>query len=307
MANGYTFFWKSFQRIPGEFPVSGLPFVPNCFRPESPVAISERLMTLRIPLAKHQYATFISTYAPTLLSDDETKDHYYAMLWSTLMQVPRRDKLIVLGDFNARIGSDSTIWGNVMVKHGVGNINCNGNRLLCLCSEFGLFVTNTLFQLKHKHKTTWMHPHIDALASVRLRSCQSSRPPRRSDHQSDAWRWVLDWSPSHPHFAPHTHSSPSPKTETSTSTSLVGCRPTIYSYFDFGLKHSSFRLPYQRPSSFADCARELFNGSNGSASLVDCTWKKFFVGGCGLFVTDVISEVVFGSFWLMLPGLGPNH
>jgi len=24
-------------------------------------------------------------------------------------------------------------------------------------------------------------------------------------------------------------------------------------------------------------------------------------------VTDVISEVVFGSFWLMLPGLGPNH
>jgi len=26
-----------------------------------------------------------------------------------------------------------------------------------------------------------------------------------------------------------------------------------------------------------------------------------------LFVTDVISEVVLESFWLMLPGLGPNH
>jgi len=24
-------------------------------------------------------------------------------------------------------------------------------------------------------------------------------------------------------------------------------------------------------------------------------------------VTDVISEVILGSFWLMLPGLGPNH
>jgi len=24
-------------------------------------------------------------------------------------------------------------------------------------------------------------------------------------------------------------------------------------------------------------------------------------------VTDIISEVVLGSFWLMLPGLGPNH
>jgi len=45
---------------------------------------------------------------------------------------------------------------------------------------------------------------------------------------------------------------------------------------DFRKKTSSFWLPYQRPSSSADCARELFNGSNGSASLVDCTRKKIF-------------------------------
>jgi len=37
----------------------------------------------------------------------------------------------------------------------------------------------------------------------------------------------------------------------------------------FQPKTSSCQLPYQRPSSSADCARELFNGSNGSASLVD--------------------------------------
>ena len=76
---------------------------------------------------------------------------------------------------------------------------------------------------------------------------------------------------------------------------------------DFRKKSSSFRLPFQRPSSSADCAGELFNRSNGSASLVDCTQKKFFAWGCGFFVSDVISEVVLGSFWLMLPGLGPNH
>jgi len=46
---------------------------------------------------------------------------------------------------------------------------------------------------------------------------------------------------------------------------------------DFRKKNSSFRLPYQRPSSSADCARELFNGSNGSASLVDCTQKIFWL------------------------------
>jgi len=58
---------------------------------------------------------------------------------------------------------------------------------------------------------------------------------------------------------------------------------TIYSYFDFRLKNSSFRLPYQRPSSSADCARQLFKGSNGSASLVDCTQKKIFGWGLRIF------------------------
>jgi len=81
----------------------------------------------------------------------------------------------------------------------------------------------------------------------------------------------------------------------------------MYSYFDFSLKYSSFRFPYQRPSFSADCARELFKGSNGLASLVDCTRKKFFGWGCGFFVSGVISEVVLRSFWLILPGLGPNR
>jgi len=57
----------------------------------------------------------------------------------------------------------------------------------------------------------------------------------------------------------------------------------MYLYFDFGLKNSSFQLPYQCPSSSADCARELFKGSNGSASLVDYTRKKFLVAGLQIF------------------------
>jgi len=50
-------------------------------------------------------------------------------------------------------------------------------------------------------------------------------------------------------------------------------------FWQFSQKNSSFRLPYQRPSSSTDCARELFNSSNGSASLVDCTRKKNFCLG----------------------------
>ena len=38
---------------------------------ESPIAIDERLMTLRLPLAKNRFATFVSVYSPTLDSSDD--------------------------------------------------------------------------------------------------------------------------------------------------------------------------------------------------------------------------------------------
>jgi len=60
----------------------------------------------------------------------------------------------------------------------------------------------------------------------------------------------------------------------------------------FRPKTSSCQLPYQHPSSSANYARDL----NGSDSLLDWTQKKFLVGGCGFFVSDVISEVVFEPF-----------
>ena len=64
----------------------------------------------------------------------------------------------MLGDFNARVGAKHDVWSGVMGRHGVGSCNDNGLRLLSLCSEFGLCITNTLFQLRDMHKTTWMHP-----------------------------------------------------------------------------------------------------------------------------------------------------
>jgi len=51
----------------------------------------------------------------------------------------------------------------------------------------------------------------------------------------------------------------------------------------FWPKTSSCQLPYQRHSSSADCARELFKGSNRSDSLLDCTRKKFFGWGLRIF------------------------
>ena len=51
----------------------------------------------------------------------------------------------------------------------------------------------------------------------------------------------------------------------------------------FRPKTSSYQLPYQHPSSCADCAWELFKGSNESDSLLVCTRKKIFSWGLRIF------------------------
>ena len=127
--------------------------------PESPSAISERLMTLSVPLATQgRFMTLISAYAPTLVADDATKDRFYGDLHGVLRSVPRSDKLFLLGDFNARVGTDHHVWGDVIGKHGVGSVNSNGLGLLNTCAEFDLLITNTILQQRDQLKTTWMHP-----------------------------------------------------------------------------------------------------------------------------------------------------
>ena len=157
---GYTFFWKGYPQ--GGPHLHGVGFaIKNELLsklPETPVGINERLMTLRVPLPKKQHATLISTYAPTLAANDDMKDTFYRTLDETIAKIPKNEKLVLLGDFNARVGKDYEIWDGVIGRHGVGRTNDNGLRLLTLCAEHNLIITNTLFQQKEKYKTSWMHP-----------------------------------------------------------------------------------------------------------------------------------------------------
>ncbi|VDM06265.1 unnamed protein product [Schistocephalus solidus] len=70
------------------------------------VGINDRIMSLRLPLRGDNFVTIISAYAPPMTSSDAAKEKFFEDLHSILATVPKADKLIVLGDFNARVGTD---------------------------------------------------------------------------------------------------------------------------------------------------------------------------------------------------------
>nr|VZI12169.1 unnamed protein product [Spirometra erinaceieuropaei] len=159
---GYTFYWSGRPRA--ERRDAGVAFairndiVRRLLSP--PQGINDRLMSLRLPLrGGAKFATIISAYAPPMSSPDAAaRDIFYEDLHALLATVSKADKLIVLGDFNARIGTDHTAWRGVLGPHGLRGSNDNGLRLLRTCAEHRLILTNTFFCLPEREKATWRHP-----------------------------------------------------------------------------------------------------------------------------------------------------
>ena len=93
------------------------------------------------------YGVIVSVYAPTHRASQVDKDMFYADLQSVVDGVSAEDVLLVVGDFNARVGSGQMggdEWDGVHGRHGVGLMNTSGEALLAWCSLNGLVVTSTL-------------------------------------------------------------------------------------------------------------------------------------------------------------------
>ena len=71
----------------------------------SPTPISDRLMSMRIQLKGGDNLTLISVYAPTMQRPQEEKEQFYEMLGSCV-SAAEMDSVIILGDFNVRVGLD---------------------------------------------------------------------------------------------------------------------------------------------------------------------------------------------------------
>ena len=70
----------------------------------------------------------------------------------------RQANLILLGDFDDRIGTDHHTWEGVIGSEGIGKCNSKGLLLLRKIAEHDLLITNTVFRLSNRNKTSCMYP-----------------------------------------------------------------------------------------------------------------------------------------------------
>ena len=107
--------------------------------------------------------TVIQVYAPTSNTEEAEVEWFSEDLQDLLELIPKKDVLFIIGDWNAKVGSQET--HGVIGKFGLGMRNEAGQRLIEFCQENALVIANTLFQ-QHKRRlhlniTRWSTPKSD--------------------------------------------------------------------------------------------------------------------------------------------------
>ena len=107
--------------------------------------------------------TVIQVYAPTSNTEEAEVEQFYEDLQDLLELTPKKDVLFIIGDWNAKVGSQEA--PGVTGKFGLGIWNEAGQRLIEFCQENALVIENTLFQ---KHEKTTHGPHQMVNTKIRL-------------------------------------------------------------------------------------------------------------------------------------------
>ena len=104
---------------------------------------NDRMMSVRLQ-GKPFNITVIQVYAPTSNSEEAEVEWFYEDLQDLLELTPKKDVLFIIGDWNAKVGSQET--PGVTGKFSLGMQNEAGQRLIEFCQENALVISNTLFR-----------------------------------------------------------------------------------------------------------------------------------------------------------------
>ena len=100
--------------------------------------------------------TVIQVYTPTSNAEEAVIEWFYEHIQDLLELTPQKDVLFIIGDWNAKVGSQET--PRVTDKFGLGVQNEAGQRLIKFCQENSLVIANTLFQQQKRRLYTWTSP-----------------------------------------------------------------------------------------------------------------------------------------------------
>ena len=125
---------------------------------------NDRMISVRFQ-GKPFNPTVIQVYALTSNAEEAEVEWFYEDLQDFLELTPKKDVLSIIGDWNAKVGSQET--PGITGKFGLGVQNEAGKRLTEFCQENTLVIVNTLFQQHKRRLYTWTSPdgqhqnHID--------------------------------------------------------------------------------------------------------------------------------------------------
>ena len=94
----------------------------------------------------------IQAYAPTSNAEEAGLEWFYEDLQDLLELTPKKDVPFIIGDWNAKVGSQET--PGVTGKFDFGVQNEAGQRLIEFCRENAMVIANTLFQQNHTESLT---------------------------------------------------------------------------------------------------------------------------------------------------------
>ena len=109
---------------------------------------NDRMISVRFQ-GKPFNITVIQVYAPTSNAEEAEVERFYEDLQDLVELTPKKDVLFIIGDWNAKGGSQEI--PGVTGKFGLGVQNEVGQKLIEFCQENTLFIANTLFQ-QHKRR-----------------------------------------------------------------------------------------------------------------------------------------------------------
>ena len=93
--------------------------------------------------------TVTQVYAPTSNAEEAEVKWFYEVLQDLLELTPKKDVVFIIGDWNAKVGSEEL--PGVTGKFGLEVQNEAGQRLTEFCQENALVIANTLFK-QHKRR-----------------------------------------------------------------------------------------------------------------------------------------------------------